>query len=114
MSHVYTIYNKALAPAALLTRYPKAATYADDAVYLFADTLGDLTGTPAESIIDMAALGFNYPYVEGGNGLTEAELNAMVDSLLADTHTGSEVQISKAQGRYLYETRFKPVGGDDE
>ena len=113
MTHVYTIYNKDLAPQALLTRYPKAATYADGAVYLFGDTLESLTGTPAISIIDMAALGFNHPYVEGNPGLTEAELNAMVDSLLADTHTGSEVQMSKAQGRYLYDTRFKPVPTPD-
>jgi hypothetical protein len=108
MSHVYTIYNKDLAPQALLTRYPKAAMYADGTVYLFGDTLESLTGTPATSIIDMAALGFNYPYSAEGEGLTEAELNAMVDSLLADTHTGSEVQMSHAQGRYLYDTRFKP------
>ena len=85
MSHVYTIYNKDLAPQALLTRYPKAAMYADGTVYLFGDTLETLTGTPAPSIIDMNALGFNYPYVEGADGLTEAELNAMVDNLLACT-----------------------------
>ena len=49
-----------------------------------------------------------FPYAEGETGLTEAELNAMVDNLLADTHTGSEVQMSHAQGRYLYDTRFRP------
>ena len=109
MSHGYTIYNKALAPQALLTRYPRAITYADDSVYLFADSLQELTGTPAEHVIDMKELGFNYPFVEGADGLTESELNSMVDSLLSSTHTGSEVQLSKTQGRYLYETRFKPA-----
>ena len=108
MSHVYTIYNKNSAPQALLTRYPKAAMYADGTVYLFGDTLESLTGTPAPVIIDIAAMGFNYPYAEGAEGMTELELNTMVDSLLADKVTGSEVQMSHAQGRYLYDTRFRP------
>mgnify|MGYP003632212859 CR=1 FL=1 len=113
MAHIYTIYNVGLAPQALLTRYPQAATYADGAVYLFGDTLESLTGTPAISIVDIAALGFNYPYIDDDNGLTESELNSMVDSLLADNHTGSEVQMSHKQGRYLYDTRFKPASTDE-
>ena len=113
MSNVYTIYNKELAPEALTSHYPKAAQYFDDnlansiTVYLFADTLEDITGTPAETIIDIASLGFNYPFTEEGEGLTEAELNAMVDNLLTTTQLGSECQLSFSQGRYLHSTRFK-------
>ena len=113
MSHIYTVYNKDLAPSELLVRYPLAATYAGGSVYLFADTLEELTGSPALSIVDIASLGFNYPYDGGEQGLTEAQLNSMVDSLLADSHTGSEVQLSKKQGRYLYETRFKDTSGGE-
>jgi hypothetical protein len=55
-------------------------------------------------------LGFNYPYDEEGTGLTAAELDLMVDALLAPEPppTDAEVWISKAQASYLYDTRFKP------
>ena len=53
-------------------------------------------------------MGFNHPYSEEGTGLTAQQLDDMVDSLLTSNQLGSEIQMSKPQGRYLYDTRFKP------
>ena len=99
----YYIYDTALAPETLLAMYPHAATY--DTITLF---VSGASNPPA--VVDIASLGFNYPYDDEGTGLTAAELDAMVDALLAPEPppTADEVQISKAQASYLYETRFKP------
>ena len=40
--------------------------------------------------------------------MTKSEFDALADQLLAETPTGREVQLSRSQGRYMYETRFKP------
>ena len=99
----YYIYDTALAPEQLLGMYPHAATY--ETITLF---VSGANNPPA--VVDIASLGFNYPYDDEGTGLTAAELDAMVDALLAPEPppTDAEVWISKAQASYLYETRFKP------
>ena len=99
----YYIYDTALAPETLLAMYPHAAAY--DTITLF---VSGANNPPA--VVDIASRGFNYPYNDEGTGLTAAELDAMVDGLLAPEPppTADEVQISKAQASYLYETRFKP------
>ena len=99
----YYIYDTAQAPEQLLGMYPHAATY--DTITLF---VSGANNPPA--VVDIASLGFNYPYNEEGTGLTAAELDAMVDGLLAPEPppTDAEVWISKAQASYLYDTRFKP------
>jgi hypothetical protein len=99
----YYIYDTAQAPEQLLAMYPHAATY--DTITLFVSGANNPT-----SVVDIASLGFNYPYDDDGTGLTAEELDAMVDGLLAPEPppTADEVQISKAQASYLYETRFKP------
>ena len=99
----YYIYDTALAPEQLLAMYPHAAAY--DTITLF---VSGANNPPA--VVDISSLGFNYPYDDEGTGLTAAELDAMVDGLLAPEPppTDSEVWISKAQASYLYETRFKP------
>lgn len=103
----YYIYDTALAPEQLLAIYPHAATY--DTITLF---VSGASNTPA--VVDIASLGFNYPYDDEGTGLTAEELDVMVDGLLAPEPppTADEVQISKAQASYLYETRFKPDNDD--
>ena len=105
----YYIYDTALAPEQLLAMYPHAATY--DTITLF---VSGANNPPA--VVDISSLGFNYPYDEEGTGLTAAELDAMVDGLLAPEPppTDSEVWISKAQASYLYETRFKPETGIED
>ena len=99
----YYIYDTAQAPEQLLGMYPHAATY--DTITLF---VSGANNPPA--VVDISSLGFNYPYDDEGTGLTAAELDAMVDGLLAPEPppTDSEVWISKAQASYLYETRFRP------
>ena len=94
----YYIYDTALAPEQLLAMYPHAATY--DTITLFVSGANNPAG------VDIASLGFNYPYDDEGTGLTAEELDAMVDALLAPEPppTADEVQISKAQASYLYET----------
>ena len=103
----YYIYDTALAPEQLLAMYPHAATY--DTITLF---VSGANNPPA--VVDIASLGFNYPYDDEGTGLTAAELDVMVNALLAPEPppTADEVQISKAQADYLYETRFKPDDDD--
>ena len=99
----YYIYDTAQAPEQLLGMYPHAATY--DTITLF---VSGANNPPA--VVDIASLGFNHPYDDEGTGLTAAELDAMVDGLLAPEPppTDAEVWISKAQASYLYDTRFKP------
>lgn len=115
---VYTIYNKKLAPDELKSKQIHAPTYTDKSiadsidVLLFVYTLEDVTGTPADNIIDVAAMGFNHPYSEEGEGLTAEQLDGMVDNLLTSNQLGSEIQMSKPQGRYLYDTRFKPESAE--
>ena len=105
----YYIYDTALAPEQLLAMYPHAAAY--DTITLF---VSGANNPPA--VVDISSLGFNYPYDEEGTGLTAAELDAMVDGLLAPEPppTADEVQISKPQASYLYETRFKPETGIED
>ena len=102
----YYIYDTAQAPEQLLGMYPHAATY--DTITLF---VSGANNPPA--VVDIASLGFNHPYDDEGTGLTAAELDAMVDGLLAPEPppTDAEVWISKAQASYLYDTRFKPDDG---
>ena len=60
------------------------------------------------AIVDIDAMGFNHPYVEDAEGLTVEALNQYVDYLLT-VLSADEVKLSKSQGQYLYETRFKPI-----
>jgi len=99
--NVYTIYNKDLAPEALLNRHPNAPVYKDKTlansltIILFVTTLEDVTGTPAESIVMIDP------------ELSNEELDLLTNGLLTGVASDTEYQISKPQGRYLYDTRFK-------
>ena len=105
MSNFYTIYNKELAPQELKDKQPNAPTYKDDNlpesidVLLFIHTLEDVTGVPAKNIITID---------QTEEELSNEDLDAMVDQLLTNAQFGSELQLSKPRGRYLYDTRFKP------
>jgi hypothetical protein len=99
----YAIYHTPFAPKELTDLHPYAATYAT--VTLFVTGAVNL---PA--IVDLK-IPFNHPYVEGGQGITAEQLDAIVDRLLAPEPppTADEVQISIPMADYLYETRFKPT-----
>jgi len=106
---MYTIYHEDFVPEALNTRYPNPARYGEDKkLCLFGDSLESLTGTPADVIVDIAKGGLNEPFDEYSEGMTGAELITLVTDMQAQTPTGKEIEISKAQGRYLYSTIFKP------
>ena len=104
MQQVYYVYYTPYAPAELTVLHPFAATYLTITLFV--------TGAAMPpSIVDLASLGFNHPFVEGAEGLTAAELDAMVDSLFATTPppTNAEVRIKEDQADYIYLTRFKPT-----
>ena len=100
----YYIYDTALAPEELTVKYPNAATYATITLFVSG-------ATEPSGVVDLANMGFNHPFDDEGEGITAQQLDAMVDSLLAPEPpaTADEVQISKVQADYLYETRFKPA-----
>ena len=82
---IYTLYAVEHCPEAMLDKYPHAAKYADDSLYLFGETLEDVTGTPADLIIDVASV-----------ELTNEQLDSEVDRLLGIMGEG-EVHLSKEQ-----------------
>jgi len=102
--NVYTIYNKEFAPEALKNKQPTAPTYHDDSlpnsidVMLFIYTLEEVTGTAADNVI---------PIHDTEEELSNEDLDAMVDAYLTGEQHGSELQIAKPRGTYLYNTRFK-------
>ena len=100
----YYVYDTAQAPEELTALHPFAAVYSTITLFV-----GGASNPPA--VLDLASLGFNYPYDEFVIGLTAEQLDAMVDSLLSPMPppSDSEVWISKVQADYLYETRFKPA-----
>jgi hypothetical protein len=101
---LYYVYDTALAPEELKTKHPHAATY--ETITLFVTGASSTTG-----IVNLASMGFNHPFTEDATGLTVDHLNAIVNRLLdpIPPATTDEVQISKVQANYLYETRFKPT-----
>lgn len=103
---MYSIFAIQHAPAEMLLKHKAPAVYSQGDIYLFCETYEAITGNKYGHIIDIASTGLNHPYIEGSDGLTTKELNDTVDSLL-DVLGEGEVQLSKKQGKYLYETRFK-------
>lgn len=93
MSQIKThaAYNAQHAPAELLAAYPNAPRYIDDTTILFGQTLEQLTGTPAEFIVDLVV-----EELEGD------ELMARLNELLAETPEGREIQLSSAQANYAF------------
>lgn len=95
----YTIYAVEHCPQAMLAKYPTPAIYAEGKLYLFGENLQQVTGIEAPKVIDIESM-----------ELTNEQLDAYVDELLLMLGEG-EVKLSISQGRYLYDTRFKPKGG---
>ena len=93
---MYTIYAVQHCPAEMLAKWPEAPKYADDRLYLFGETLQQVAGIEPDEIVTI------------DSELTNDELNTYVDYLLT-VLSPAEVHLSKAHGKYLYETRFKPV-----
>jgi hypothetical protein len=100
---IFYVYDTALAPEELKANHPHAAQYST--ITLFVTGAESPTG-----IVDLASMGFNHPFDADATGITAEQLDAIVDRLLdpIPPATADEVQISKVQANYLYETRFKP------
>lgn len=91
------MYYAHRAPAcdALLEKYPHAANYIDGQLIIVGESFCDVQ-------LDLSTLELNG---EEENSITEAELDAKVDELLATG--GKELVLSRAQGLYLY-NKHKP------
>ena len=108
MQQIYYVYHTPYAPAELTNLHPFAAKYLTITLFV--------TGAVnPPSVVDLASLGFNYPFVGGAEGLAAAELDAMIDSLFnpLPPPTAAEVRIRQDQADYLYETRFKPTDTEE-
>ena len=90
---MYYIMNKNFATI-MLDKHPKAALYAEDTLVLTGEFPEGFDGT----IVDIAAAEALEP-----EEFDPEALVAQVDALMATTHTGKLVILSKAQGRYLYD-----------
>ena len=104
MQQIYYVYHTPYAPSELTALHPYAATYLTITLFV--------TGAAnPPSVVDLASLGFNHPFVEGVEGLTAEQLDAMVNSLFdpVPPPTAAEVRIRQDQADYIYETRFKPT-----
>ena len=104
MQQIYYVYHTPYAPAELTADHPFAATYLTITLFV--------TGAAnPPSVVDLASLGFNHPFVEGEEGLTAEQLDSMVNSLFdpVPPPTAAEVRIRQDQADYIYETRFKPT-----
>ena len=97
MTHKYSVYERSSAPQGLLSHYPEAAEYDINgkAIYLFADTLEEITGLAAANVVDVSVM-----------TLTDSELDAVVNDLAAGACTGKEIQLSHNQVDYIFYDRF--------
>ena len=106
MTPKHYIYHVDHAPLELLNKFPYAARYAS--IILFVEGMEIVTGVAPAGIVNLADIPIRSAFNILGEGITYAQFDAMVDSLLStDTpFTSDEVQISKTQTEYIYNTRF--------
>jgi hypothetical protein len=92
------MYNHGLAPQAITDRHQLAAEYLVNGTlfYLFCETLHDVSDSDASVIIDLAA-----------TCETDEEFDIEIDRLAAETPSSREIQISKQQADYFFDSRFK-------
>lgn len=97
MVHNYSMYNKDLAPQAITDRHPEAAEYNVNGtvLYLFCETINEVLGSVADVMTDLAA-----------TCQTDAEFDAEIDRLAAEAPSNREIQVSRQQAEYFFESRF--------
>jgi cytidylate kinase len=98
MAHNYAMYNNGLAPQAITDRHQLAAEYLVNGTlfYLFCETSHEVLGSEASVIIDLST-----------TCETDAEFDTEIDRLAAETPSSREIQISKQQADYFFDSRFK-------
>ena len=101
----YTIYPTDSAPEELMAKFPKCATY-DPTFCLFGRSLGDVTGTEAETIIDMTQVGYseNEEEITFDGDLFISELTSALGN--------GEIKINREQAQEIYSR--KPVEEAEE
>tara|TARA_R110000851_G_scaffold295998_1_gene451010 strand:- start:165 stop:488 length:324 start_codon:yes stop_codon:yes gene_type:complete len=100
----YYVHYTDLAPAELTELYPTPAKYGRFSLFITGEE------NPA-SVVDIASMGFNYPFTNTGSGLTAAQLDTIIDTALdKDTpSTADQYKISKVQVNYLHKSRVKQI-----
>ena len=104
----YIVYPVDNVPAAMLARHPTPAMYTvkGKSFYVFGESLEDITGMKDATVDDIKGQGFNHTFKEGAPGLTAAQLKANVNSRISQ---GTSFEVSRAQGRYMWEEEWKPL-----
>ena len=120
MNNLWYVYVKGYEPDALEFKYPYRAQHPpknEDGsdpegviLLLYVEGLEDVTGTAPELVLELFREGLNHPFYEEGTGLTKEGLVARFEQLMSDEPhppTAAEVQITKQQGRLIYDLKFK-------
>ena len=102
---MYSVFTVKFCPEEMLYKYPTPSTFAQGSLYLFGESFKEVTDRDSDIIIDISKLGFNHPFHDDDSGLTNTELDVLIDELIAISGEG-EVILSPSQGEYLYDTRF--------
>lgn len=102
--HQPVAYTKDAMPQELLIEYPHCALHrciinsVTYEVYLCCSSLKDITGKPAEHIINLKEM-----------DLTDEQLEEMVKGLLTGEQSNSEVHLTPGQYHSLHRNLFKPI-----
>lgn len=99
---VYTVYHKDFVPEAYPPHHPGAPYIAGEYVLLTV-SLEDLTGTPAEMLVDLSGYGLQENDGEQEGVWTKAELLEQVTALMESEPIGKETRLSIPQGKFLAE-----------
>tara|TARA_R110000851_G_scaffold227346_1_gene380203 strand:- start:288 stop:674 length:387 start_codon:yes stop_codon:yes gene_type:complete len=115
MRPTHYIYYSHLVPIILADAFPYAAVYPigreGKTITLFIKGMKRITGIEPTEVIDIGAMSLNFSNDSEVEGLTEAQLNEVVDALLA-VDTAAEMQFSKVQTSYIFNTRMPQIASE--
>tara|TARA_R110000851_G_C12642103_1_gene519144 strand:+ start:57 stop:416 length:360 start_codon:yes stop_codon:yes gene_type:complete len=112
MRPTHFVYYSHLVPIEVADAFPYAAVYPigreGKTITLFIKGMKRITGVEPTEVIDIGSMLLNFSNDPRVEGLTEAQFNAEVDALLA-VDTAAEMQFSKVQTRYIFNTRMPQI-----
>ena len=112
MNKIHAVYAKEFAPEALLARYPNPAEYAEGKLYLFAETLEQVTNGAQKAELVKNLRGISLQPDDGEDTdpkvMRESDFIAYIQNMLSGEFKGVEVQIPPHLSNFLYATIFKP------
>lgn len=109
----YFAYHPDFVPESLLAKFPNHAIHTDSltgkTIAFFGMGVFKVAGIElaSELVDNLDALGMRDDSGEG-EGMSRAALNTLVTTMFNRPAKGNEVRLSMSQGKYLYNTRFKP------